>query len=384
MVLKPFRIGVDARELQFGMGGIARYTRNLVNILVSAYKEVILFTNDILALKDLKCEIKVVQSSRIPFWEDQMKLCQAVREANVDLFISPYCKLPLFLGTKGIVTIHDLTILKNKMEPYWFRLYDLVFSKIYAKRADIIFTTSEYSKNDIVHYINVDGDKVKVVYNIIPDLFIPDNRLNHQKYGLSKDYILYVGNFLPHKNLKTLIKAYAVLTHSIRVKHPLVIVGKTKGKISRKDQGVLALELIELSKELGIKDNIHFVGSVEDNDLPSIYTNAKIFVLPSFFEGFGLPIIEAMACGCPVIASNAASIPEISGEAAILFNPDDYNEIAQKIELVLSNDEVRNRLIMNGLRRANYFRYENIKDVIVKLLDSILYKKTDKKEGLII
>jgi glycosyltransferase involved in cell wall biosynthesis len=372
MAKYPLRIGVDVRELQYGMGGIARYLLNILRVLIETYNKVILFTNNPSDLENLNAEIVVIPSSRIPLFEDQISLCNAVRKANLDLFLSPYYKLPLFINCKSAITIHDFSVLKAPVLPPLFLLYFRITVNIYSRKANIIFTVSECSKRHILNYIKTDEEKVKVIYNMVSDEFRPDYDLSYQKYGLSEKYILYISNLCPHKNLKTLLHAYALLEKDLKKKYQLAIVGKTKGIIGRIDQRAQYLKLISLSRDLGIIDNVHFIEFVEEKDLPGLYTHAEVLVLPSYYEGFSLPVVEAMACGCPVIGANRASIPEVAGDAAVLFNPDDYMELAKKMEKVLTDYAIRNELRTKGLKRAENFRYENIKRIVKEAIDSIL------------
>lgn len=373
----PLRIGIDVRELQYGMGGIARFTLNILKILIDAYDEVVLFTNAPSSLESLNLdkEIVVISPSRIPFFEDQIILRNAVRKSGVDLFLSPYYKLPLFISCKSAITIHDLTVLKIPILSPIFRLYFRIMITIYAKKADAVFTVSECSKKDILNYIKINQEKVKVIYDMIPDEFMPAHNLSCQKYGLSRKYILYVGNLCPHKNLKTLLRAYALLEKELKKKYQIAIVAKTKGIIGRIDQKAQHIELIGLARDLGIMDNVRFIEFVENKDLPGLYAHAEVLVLPSYYEGFGLPIIEAMACGCPVIASNRASIPEITDNAAILFEADDHVNLASKIELVLTDEIKRNELKKKGLKRAEDFRYDKIKRLVADAINSAVALK---------
>ncbi len=371
MARNPLRIGIDVRELQYGMGGISRYLLNILKILMDTNHEVIVFTNSSANLKTLDVEIVVIPFSRLPFLKDQIILSNAVKKANLDLFFSPYYKLPLFINCKSVITIHDLTVLRFPVLSPLFRLYFRVMINIFTKKSNIIFTVSECSKRDILNYTGTNQEKVKVIYDMASDEFRPDSDLNPKKYGLSGEYILYIGNLCPHKNVKTLFRSYALLGEEEKRKYQLVIVSKTKGIVGKIDQRVQYLELIELSKKLDILDNVHFIEFVEDGDLPGLYAQAKVLVLPSYYEGFGLPIIEAMACGCPVIASNRASMPEITGDAATLFKPDDQTELTDKLALILTNDVMRNRLKAKGLKRSEGFRYDRIKQFVVEALEGI-------------
>ena len=371
------RIGVDARELQYGMGGIARFLLNMLRILSETSHEIVLFTNNRDGLEGLDFEVVIIPHSSIPLFEDQALLCGAVRRAKLDLFLSPYYKVPLFIDCKGIITIHDLTVLKVPVLSFLFRLYLRTMVSIYEIKAERIFTVSECSKKDIQRYTGADSEKVNVVYNVIPAEYRPAYDFDCNKYGISPAYILYIGNLCPHKNVKILLHAYAALGNDIRVKNKLVIVSRVKGITGRIDLKTEYIELIEMSQRLSIRDSICFIGFVEEEDMPGIYSRASLLVLPSYYEGFGLPAVEAMACGCPVIVSDRSSLPEITGDAAVLFDPDDHKGLAEKMGLVLTDNALRADLIAKGSARAGFFRHDKIKDIVIEAIESVQHKRTE-------
>lgn len=371
MTRGPLRIGIDARELQYGMGGIARYTFQILKVLLETSHKVILFTDSPMNLNYSEADVVTIPFVKNSLLREQIVLSRAVKKARLDIFLSPYYKVPLFTPCKSILTIHDLTVLKAQLLSPLYRLYFMLMLRVFTSKAEMVFTVSESSKNDILRYTGKAGDKVKVVYNIVSDSFIPDYNATHRRYGLPDGYILYVGNLCPHKNLKVLLQAYALLGKELIEKYPVVIVGKTNGIIGRIDQNRQYVELTELSAKLGVKENIRFIECVDELDMPCIYTHAQVLVLPSVYEGFGLPLIEAMACGCPVIASNRSSIPEVTGDAAFLFEPKDYEELAHKIKLVLKDESIKNDLKAKGFIRARDFRPDKIADLITKAIESI-------------
>ncbi|MBI5233960.1 MAG: glycosyltransferase family 4 protein [Deltaproteobacteria bacterium] len=371
------RIGVDARELQYGMGGIARFLLNMLRILSETGHDIVLFTNNRDGLEGLNFEVVTIPHSGIPLFEDQALLCGAVRRAKLDLFLSPYYKVPLFIDCKGIITIHDLTVFKVPFLSPAFRLYLKIMVYIYALKAERIFTDSECSKNDILQYTGLGSGKVSVVYTTVPDKYKQANGFDCGKYDIAHPFILYVGNLCPHKNLKTLLRAYAAMGDDMKGKYRLVVVGKTRGIIGRSDQEAQYLELTGMARDLGISDKLHFVEFVEEEDLPGIYSSASLLVLPSYYEGFGLPAVEAMACGCPVIVSDRSSLPEITGDAAVLFNPDDHKGLAEKMGLVLTDDALKADLIAKGAARAGFFRHDKIKNIVIEAIESIRRKRTE-------
>lgn len=222
-----------------------------------------------------------------------------------------------------------------------------------AKSADLILTISESSKRDLVEMFAIPPEKVKVIYLGVDPVFYPRPRRSEYaaqiraKYKLPERYILYVGNLEPRKNIRSLIHAFGVLQSSEEI--DLVIVGR---------KAWLYSDIFETANKSGFTDRIHFTGYVDSADLPWIYSLADVFVFPSLFEGFGLPNLEAMACGVPVISSNTSSVPEVVGDAGILIEPRNIEQIADAIQRVISNTELSAQLRAAGIERAKQFTWQ--------------------------
>lgn len=295
----------------------------------------------------------------IPYWTKR------VLQDKLDLFHTAYYPVP-HLNIPIVLTVHDVRFIHM---PETYRRGRYLFLKVVVplsfSRACRIITVSKDTKNDLYYYFKVPDEKIDIVYNPIATRFkqITNDTIlsaTRVKYCLPTKYILYIGNLEPRKNLNRLIQAYEILPKEYNYK--LVIVGSPEWRYSG---------LFDRVRRKNLENDILFTGHVEDNEIPFLYNLASIFAFPSLHEGFGIPIIESMACGVPVVTSNISALPEIAGDAAILVNPYDIESIADGIIKVLRDDSLRKKLISKGLNRVKQF---NAKDVAVKIFET--YKKT--------
>jgi glycosyltransferase involved in cell wall biosynthesis len=246
------------------------------------------------------------------------------------------------------MTIHDLNHLK--FPEYYSRFHKYYYKyivKTSALKCEKILTVSNFSKSEIVEWLQCDKDKVVVTYNGVDDKFkvIDDkDELDRvkQKYDLPDKFVLYIGNLKPHKNVETLVKAMKDVDNDIK----LIINGKPNESLTK------------IMNELNINNRIQFIGYVEDDDLPIMYNFAKIFVFPSLYEGFGLPPLEAMKCGCPVISTKTSSLPEVVGKEGMLISPHITKEWSNGIGLVLNDKILYSNMKACGLIQANKFTWE--------------------------
>jgi len=219
--------------------------------------------------------------------------------------------------------------------------------------SEYIIAISENTKSDILKHFRVPDNKVKVIYCGVNELFKKTNDTLkvdsiRKKYGITKDYILNVSLISPRKNLIALMQAFKNARQSGRIDAQLVIAG---GK------GWLYEKIIAYAKSSGFENDIIFTGYVTDDELLHLYNGARLFAFPSVYEGFGLPLLEAMACGCPVISSNTSSMPEVCGEAALYFNPKNLAEISEAIDRVINDVGLSNSLINKGLEQVKKFSW---------------------------
>ena len=298
-------------------------------------------------------KVVAVRAQRYTVWE-QIALPRAIKAERPDVFHSPL-GLPLLCSAPGIATIHDLCFLTH---PETFtsrmRLYFRVFLPLAARKARIVATDSLASKKTLMELLRVPEGKIRVVPNGIAEDFKPVRDPDaiarvREKYRLPERFILYVGTIEPRKNVLRLLQAYQRLWKSDRVEEKLVIVGK---------RGWLSQHVFEFLETSGVKDRVVYPGYVARQDLPVVYSASTAFIYPSLCEGFGLPPLEAMACGVPVVASNTSSLPEILGSAAYLVDPLDVDGLAGAIRQVLTDGRLQAMLRERGLERTSLYHWD--------------------------
>lgn len=360
------RIGVDIRELERDkLTGIGRYTLNFLDY-VSRYdrqNEYVLFGNQKTScpVQGQNLFLRVIPQFHKLYW-DQVVLARQAGKEKLDIFFSPYYKCPIAAGVKTVITVHDAyPFFRYEFEPLLKSLLRRQYYKVMFYSADSIITVSQHTKQVMLKVSRLNPDKIKVIYNSVSDEFrVLDKKDCFAKikalYGIEKEFILYVGNFRPHKNLRRLIQAYNLLAPRLKERYQLAIVAK-------KDD--FFPEFGRLVKEMGLEKNVSFLGLVKEDNLIYFYNAASLYISISLYEGFGLPFIEAMACGLPVIASDITAIPEIVGDAAVLVDPYDVRSVVQAAERLLNEGPLREGLIENGLLRAKMF---SVKEQVEKIL----------------
>ncbi|NPV88361.1 glycosyltransferase family 4 protein [Coprothermobacteraceae bacterium] len=355
------------------LAGIASYTKTLIEGLLQwgSDHEYVVYANSrarlepsILQLGTIK---RVWAPSRGSAWWEQLYFATPGSTRGLDLIHNPHSAPLKRCRVKQVVTVHDVIPL---IEPEAFtkrnRVYwSFVWSSLH--RVDAVITVSEWSKRDIVTRLRVDPDRVNVVYPALR--FSPTGAETASgvastltKYRIRKPYILYVGTLEPRKNVPTLLKAFKRLLEVLTDDLQLVIVGKT---------GWLFQDVFRTTEELGLQEKVVFTGFVPTSELPALYSSASVFVFPSLYEGFGLPPLEAMAFGVPVVVSNRASLPEVVGDAGILVDPTDPEEIAFQIKRVLEDSQLREVLGRKGLERAARFSVERLAKETLKVYESL-------------
>ena len=347
-------LGVDIRMLH--SSGIGTYLQNLLPAL-SQDIDLILIGHSSEA--DLPYGRVIITDIPIYSLAELRKLASLIPPC--DVFWSPHYNVPLLpiRAKKRLVTIHDVFHLA------FFQTLSLK-QKVYARlmfRAAVrnsasIITVSEFSRTEITKYLNVAPARINVIPNGINHVLfrvIEENgtlRAVRQTYQLPEKFILYVGNVKPHKNLLTLVKAFAKLPAAFESYH-LVIVGKKEGFVTG---DTVLHDFIRQNESLASR--VHFTGFVAEEDLPVLYNLARLFVFPSYYEGFGLPPLEAMACGCPVMTSDRASMPEICRNAAVYVSPDDAEAMADRMQkMLLLSDTARQQMIQAGQQRAQRYTW---------------------------
>jgi glycosyltransferase involved in cell wall biosynthesis len=287
-------------------------------------------------------------------WE-QGYLPLKLHRHKIDIYHGPNYVLPIFTKAGTVLTAYDMISFAT---PEWykpisrFRVQKLL--KLSAKKANKTIAGSENSKRDIIKILRVPEEKIKVVYIGINDIYRPINdkhKLDSVKtrYDIADRFILHVGSLNPRKNIPRLIDAYSRLPAKIMEEYQLVIAGKRSWR---------ADEIFAKAKQFGPEERIAFTGFVAEDDLPLLMNAADLLAFPSLYEGFGIPPLEAMACGTPVIASNTSSIPEIVGDAALLFDPYNVEEMAAAMYRALTDEQLRYELRYKGFERINHFSWE--------------------------
>jgi len=365
------RIGIDAR-LYGPLGkGLGRYTQEITDniIKLDTQNEYVVFLCKENFL-EFKCDgervKKVLADARWYSLAEQIIMPYLIFKNKIDLMHFPHFNIPLFCPTKFVVTIHDLILTKfpstraTTLGPLMYKIKNLGYRLIISsaiRKAQKVIAVSEFTKNDIVSYFKADPEKIIVTYEGVADF---DRDGKEENSGIKYPYLLYVGNAYPHKNLEGLVKVFGKMNK----KHAdlkLVLVGKEdyfykRVKDSAKDN-----------------DAVIFMGYVPDSGLKELYKKAVAYVFPSLYEGFGLPPLEAMAFGCPVVSSDKASMPEILGDAALFFNPEDEKDFENKLDAILENENLRKELIQKGYAQIKKYSWD---DCVKKTLE--IYRESIK------
>jgi glycosyltransferase involved in cell wall biosynthesis len=368
------RIAIDVRKYQdFGIG---TYVRNLVHQLarIDQTTEYVLLCRpqDRSRIVVPSGNFRVVDEPAGPYSvAEQVRIPVSLRRERVDLFHSPHYVLPPLIHCRSVVTIHDCIHL---MFPQYLpsrvaHVYARMQMWMAAHRSDRVLTVSETSKQDILRRFRIPADKVTVVYNAIDErLAVPpadeDFERVRVRYQLNDPFALYVGNIKPHKNLERLIEAFRELRQESEFESlKLVIIGD---EISRYQGLRRAVHHHKLHK------HVRFLGFVAPATLAVLYRMARVFVFPSLYEGFGLPPLEAMYLGTPVVTSNVSSLPEVVGDAAVLVDPYSSASIAEGMRRALTDQPLREALRVRGMARAREFSWERSVEQIHQVYTEVL------------
>ena len=361
------KIGIDCRL--WDETGVGRYIRNIVYQLAQTEHatEFVLFMLPKNAVQvQLPENFKIVPVNiRWHSIQEQLLLPIVFLREKLDLLHIPYFNVPILYPKKFVVTIHDLTLLRvntgratTRSYPvylFWRIAFRLVILNA-IKRANHIFTVSRFVKEDIIHTYKVNADIITLTPNAVDSKFlpVPPHLAAHvlQKYGIHEPYMFYLGNAHPHKNLERLIEAFGEISRT----HPqinLIMAG-------RKDFFYRRLE-----HETGLlpyANKIKFVGFIEDTDLPAIYSSARALVNPSMYEGFGIQLLEAFACGCPVVCSNTTSLPEVGEDVAYYFDPTDLVSMQSQISFAIGDSNPNKKI--QGLELVKKYSWQNSADAV--------------------
>jgi glycosyltransferase involved in cell wall biosynthesis len=354
------RIGVDARLMQHQPAGITRYTRHLLQELAKLNQH-----DEFITFQHRRHRTPLIQQANfrratlfapVHTHLEQWMLPIELLRFSLDLLHSTDFIPPLYTTVPTVITVHDLAFL------HWPHFLTKDSAAYYGqidravRHAQHIIVPSESTKQDLTAMLGVPPIKISVIYEAADPLFAPlpiaETRAEvMKKYNLPESFILFVGTIEPRKNVDGLIRAF----HHLRSKYgvndtALVIAG---------GGGWLYEETLELIHQLNLDQSVFLVGRVVDEELHKLYVSARCHVHAAHYEGFGLPPLEAMACGTPTIVSNVSSLPEVVGDAALLVNPSNWEEIAVAIHRLLTDDQLYAELRAKGLQRARYFNWES-------------------------
>ena len=355
------RIAIDARGINWYKGtGIGTYTDNvltqLLNIDEENYYHIYWSGDDYERFNSQNSKIIMTSRKHHRFFQ-QNYIPGNLQKEKIDIYHVPQNGIGLSenVRCKKVITIHDLipyimpeTVGKGYLLKFLKEVPEII------QYADAIITVSNWSKKDILKFFPIDSDKVFVTPLATDLKYKPLDRewcryMLEKKLSIKKPFILYIGGFSPRKNVRSLIMAFSRIYNSLNKDYVLVIAG------SLRDEGN---SLKELCDKLQISSHVVFTGFVEEDMLPLLYNGAELFVYPSFYEGFGLPPLEAMSCGTPVITSNVSSIPEVIGDAGILIDPYDTSNLMDALVSTLNNETLKEQLSKDGLNRASQYSWK--------------------------
>jgi glycosyltransferase involved in cell wall biosynthesis/SAM-dependent methyltransferase len=286
----------------------------------------------------------------------------------VDVVHSPFFNAPKAHHGALVVTIHDISfLLQPQFHTEGNRLHCLQGTLNAALYADRVIAVSQQTQKDLIDYFAIPEERIRVIYEAPRKVYAPERNVEAirgalERLGVLHSFILFVGSLEPRKNLKTLLQAYATYVTRHDGAEWLVVAG---GK------GWLSGDFSQIAAELGIAERVKFLGYVQEADLRVLYSAAKLFVYPSIYEGFGLPPLEAMACGAPVITSNTSALPEVVGDAALLIDPHNSEELCQAMQRVLCDDDLRMRMRRRSLARAKLFSWEQTAEQTLAVYEEV-------------
>jgi len=346
MHTEKIKIGFDARMINHS--GIGSYIRGILKFLIDKKEFDFTIFGDHVKTSNYTAK-KVLLDFPIYSIREQLFFPGILKEHEVDLLHVPHYNAPIGYKKDVIVTIHDLIHLIYPPSRFAY-FYARTMMEAVCSRSKTIITDSEHTKKDLMDMLGVTDKKIRVVYPAVSNEFFP--RPASQKLQSEPPYLLYVGNIKPTKNIKTLINAFLEAKRKIKDLR-LILVGKNFMK--------------DYTKSLSDHSDIKFIGEIAHNDLIELYCHAKLFVFPSLYEGFGLPPLEAMACGTPVLCSNAASLPEVVGDSAVLFDPKNTAQLAGLIVQLWDDSARRQELSAKGLIQSKKFSWETAANQIAEV-----------------
>lgn len=369
------RIGIDGRYITNHFPGIGRYTYNLARKLPELAPDTDFVLLHDPRLPNTRYDVEQLagqdnlrlMSVDIPTrsLQEQYQLRSLEKALSLDLLHSPYYVMPYWVHCPSVVTMYDLIpmIYPQYLAPRGTAWIFRATASLATRRANHIIAISESTKRDLVRLLGASEKRITVTHLAADERFRPLDSQQLEKtigtYQLPERYILYLGINKPHKNLAFLLQ----VLRELRTEARLVLAGKEDPRY---------LQVREETQRLGLEDRVVFLGDVPEKDLPIIYNGAEVFVFPSLYEGFGLPVLEAMACGTPVVCSNSSSLPEIVDDAAVTVDPQDTAAWVAALTEVLENQELRVELSAKGLAQAKKFSWNKTARETLDVYQSVL------------
>ncbi|WP_257668231.1 glycosyltransferase family 4 protein [Parapedobacter tibetensis] len=374
---RPKRIGIEVQRLfrpkKHGMEVVALELVRELQVM-DRYNEYTLFVKndaDWCIEESANVKIRALDARPYPIWE-QISLPLSAKSAQLDILHSTCNTSTLFPPVPLVLTLHDIIYLeKLDMAGTLYQNFGNVYRRLVvpaiARKAAAIITVSEFERSVMVDRLDIPEEKVKVIHNAVHNRF--NNRYAHDQVeafrkskGLPAHFLLFLGNTAPKKNTKNVIEAYVRYVYMVASPLPIVVLDYSEKLVV--DQ-LLTLGAADLFS------NFIFPGYIHPDNMPLIYNASTLFVYPSLRESFGLPILEAMACGVPVITSNTSAMPEVAGDAAVLVNPSDTLALAEAMQHILDNPDVKKELVAKGLKRATEFTWRNAALKLLNLYETI-------------
>ncbi|MBU0578080.1 glycosyltransferase family 4 protein [Patescibacteria group bacterium] len=368
------KIGIDARMYGVTFTGIGRYSSELIKNLAKqdGEHEYVIFMRkeafDSFEVPNKRFKKVLADFPHYSFGE-QFGFLSIINKEKLDLMHFTHFNAPIFYSRPFVVTIHDLTLsfFPGKKMTNWFQrlAYHIVVRNV-TRKAKKIIAVSKNTKKDLIDALKIPSDKIEVIYNGVSFRFGDVEPTPHPdlmpKLGLQKPYFLYTGVWRDHKNIVGMIKAFDAFNKDVGSQYNLVITGPHNPTYH---------EIPDIIKELGVEGDVHLVGLVAEGDLLALYQGALAYVFPSFYEGFGLPPLEAMQCGTPVIASNTSATPEVCGEGnALFFDPYNLEDMQKAMRTVATDASVRQRLVNRGFERVKDFSWEKMTKNVLDIYNS--------------
>lgn len=374
-----YRIGFDAKRAFKNFSGLGNYSRSLISALSQfyTYNHYYLYTpeykeNPLLDFAQ-RSNIKIVTPKGLnntfsSLWR-RSNIMNDIKRDNLDLFHGLSGEIPLgSSAVPTVVTIHDAIFMRYPS--YYKRLDRWMYQRKFedaCKRADKIIAISKQTADDCIKYFNADASKIEIVYQGCDPQFydkpsIEDIARVKQKYNLADRFILSVGTIEERKNLENIVKALPYVPADTK----LVAIGRAT---------IYTAKVIATIKLLGLEDRVKFIHNADFRDFPAIYAQSKILLYTSLFEGFGIPVLEGLNSGIPVITSDVSSMPEAGGDAAMYVNPMDHKDIADKIDTLLSSPTLCATMVEKGYKHAQDFREDKVADRVFDIYQSVIEKK---------